>query len=109
MAGLHRILKQLVSILFARTADFVDSLHLVLDAAIRLSPPPPHDIELHPSSPISQPPTTDDNDVPDNTSTSGSETVYEPDNANISILTPHSINHGELIESLQPLLPHGAS
>ena len=109
MAGLHRILKQLVSILFARTADFVDSLHLVLDAAIRLSPPPPHDIELHPSSLISQPPTTDDNDVPDNTSTSGSETVYEPDNADISILTPHSINHGELIESLQPLLPHGAS
>ena len=109
MVGLHQILKQLVSILFARTVDFVDSLHLVLDAMIHLSPPPPHDIELHPSSPISQPPTTDNNNVPDNTSTSGSETVYEPDNADISILMLHSINHRELIESLQPLLPHGAS
>ena len=107
MTGPHRILKQPVSNQFAPTTDFVNLLHLVLDAAIRLSPPPPHNTELHPSPPITQPPTSDDNDTSDNAS-AGSETVYEPDNADITILTPHSINHGELIEYLQPLLPHGA-
>ena len=76
--------------------------NLVLNAVICLSPLPSH-AEVHP--PPHQVP-TNDNEISDNISIM-SETVYEPDNIILSILTPHSTNQGDLSRELQPPLPYG--